>query len=136
MDAQKGWQGGTSAWRKGREGMTNRRIVSPTASAAQDRLRVSASEDYEVEYLAKKHGVTRAEVLAAIKGAGPLRSDVERYLGRPSHAAKPARVGGELLDPGRDGVRRPGTLRGRIRMAPDFDVLPDEILSSIENGPI
>jgi len=30
--------------------------------------------------------------------------------------------------------RQPGTLRGRIRMAPDFDTLPGDILSVMENG--
>ena len=30
--------------------------------------------------------------------------------------------------------RQPGTLRGRIRMAPDFDTLPDDVLSVMENG--
>ena len=30
--------------------------------------------------------------------------------------------------------RQPGTLRGKIRMAPDFDVLPGDILSVMENG--
>jgi prevent-host-death family protein len=30
--------------------------------------------------------------------------------------------------------RQPGTLRGKIRMAPDFDTLPDDLLSIMENG--
>lgn len=30
--------------------------------------------------------------------------------------------------------RQPGTLRGKIRMTPDFDTLPDDILSIMENG--
>lgn len=32
--------------------------------------------------------------------------------------------------------RQAGTLRGRIHIAPDFDTLPDEILSVMENGKI
>jgi antitoxin (DNA-binding transcriptional repressor) of toxin-antitoxin stability system len=28
--------------------------------------------------------------------------------------------------------RRPGALRGRIHLAPDFDVLPDDILDAME----
>ena len=28
--------------------------------------------------------------------------------------------------------RRPGTLRGQIQMAPDFDVLPPEVLAAME----
>jgi prevent-host-death family protein len=30
--------------------------------------------------------------------------------------------------------RQPGTLRGKIRMAADFDTLPDDLLSVMENG--
>ena len=30
--------------------------------------------------------------------------------------------------------RQPGTLRGKIRMAPDFDILPDDVLSVMKNG--
>ena len=30
--------------------------------------------------------------------------------------------------------RQPGALRGKIRMAPDFDTLPGDILSIMENG--
>jgi len=30
--------------------------------------------------------------------------------------------------------RRLGTLKGRIRMAPDFDALPPDMLDAIENG--
>ena len=45
-----------------------------------DRLRVSASEDYEVEYLMRKHGATKEKVLAAIHSAGPMRDAVEKAL--------------------------------------------------------
>jgi prevent-host-death family protein len=30
--------------------------------------------------------------------------------------------------------RQPGTLRGKIRMASDFDTLPDDLLAIMENG--
>ena len=30
--------------------------------------------------------------------------------------------------------RQPGTLRGKIHMAPDFDTLPDDILHAMKNG--
>jgi prevent-host-death family protein len=30
--------------------------------------------------------------------------------------------------------RQPGALRGKIHMTPDFDVLPDDLLSIMENG--
>lgn len=32
------------------------------------------------------------------------------------------------------GERKLGTLKGRIRMAPDFDQLPPDILDAMENG--
>ena len=35
--------------------------------------------------------------------------------------------------PAADGPRRqPGGLRGKIRMAPDFDTLPDDVLAAME----
>ena len=30
--------------------------------------------------------------------------------------------------------RRPGALRGKIRMAPDFDILPAEVLAAMERA--
>ncbi len=30
--------------------------------------------------------------------------------------------------------RRPGALKGRIRMAPDFDALPPDVLAAMEGG--
>lgn len=30
--------------------------------------------------------------------------------------------------------RQPGALRGKIRMAADFDTLPDDVLAAMENG--
>ncbi len=30
--------------------------------------------------------------------------------------------------------RRPGALRGKIRMAPDFDTLPPDVLAAMEGG--
>lgn len=47
-----------------------------------DRLRVAKNEDYEVEYLAKKHGISKEEVERAIDKAGPMRTDVEAELAR------------------------------------------------------
>jgi antitoxin (DNA-binding transcriptional repressor) of toxin-antitoxin stability system len=32
--------------------------------------------------------------------------------------------------------RRPGALRGKIRMAPDFDTLPPEVLAAIEGNEV
>jgi prevent-host-death family protein len=31
--------------------------------------------------------------------------------------------------------RQPGTLRGKIRMEADFNTLPDDLLSAMEDGP-
>lgn len=45
-----------------------------------DRRLVSANEDYEVEYLMKKHGASREAVLSAIIAAGPERDAVEARL--------------------------------------------------------
>lgn len=47
---------------------------------------VSGSEDYEVEYLMTKHGISKADALAAIRAAGPGREKIEQYL-----AAKPVK---------------------------------------------
>ena len=37
-----------------------------------------------------------------------------------------------VLPPQPSPRRRPGTLRGQIEMAPDFDVLPSELLAAME----
>jgi len=49
---------------------------------SQDRSRVAAMEDYEVKYLAQKHGVTQTAVKAAVKKVGNSRSKVEAELKR------------------------------------------------------
>ncbi len=49
------------------------------ASTKADRARVS-TEAHEVGYLAKKHKVTNAVVLAAIKRVGHMRVDVEAAI--------------------------------------------------------
>ncbi|MES0168230.1 DUF3606 domain-containing protein [Mesorhizobium sp. M0027] len=38
-----------------------------------DRSRISAEEPYEVDYFAKKHGITEAQARAIIKKHGPSR---------------------------------------------------------------
>ena len=48
----------------------------------QDRNRVSGSQDWEVEHLMEKLGVTRKEVYDAILVAGSKREEVENYLKR------------------------------------------------------
>jgi hypothetical protein len=46
----------------------------------QDRSRVASMEDYEVKYLAQKHGVTQTAVKAAVKKVGNSRSKVEAEI--------------------------------------------------------
>jgi hypothetical protein len=51
---------------------------------SEDRARVASTEDYEVKYLARKHGVTRTAVKAAVKKVGTSRSKVEAELKKGS----------------------------------------------------
>lgn len=46
----------------------------------QDRGRVAGMEDYEVKYLAQKHGVTQKAVKEAVQKVGASRSKVEAQL--------------------------------------------------------
>lgn len=48
----------------------------------QDRIRVSAKDPNEVEYVHRQFpSLTHEQVVAAIKRAGPLREEVMKYLG-------------------------------------------------------
>jgi antitoxin (DNA-binding transcriptional repressor) of toxin-antitoxin stability system len=72
-------------------------------------------------------------------GVRELRGNLTGYLRR-------VRQGGSFLVTSHDQVlaelrpppplerprRRPGALRGRIRMAPDFDTLPPQVLAAME----
>ena len=72
-------------------------------------------------------------------GVRELRGNLTRYL-------RAARQGASILVTSHDAVvaeirppalrsrpaRRPGALRGQIRMADDFDMLPDEVLAAME----
>ena len=49
-------------------------------AGGQDRLRINTHEDFEVRDWAKKFGVTKEELIAAAKAAGPMAKDVEAYL--------------------------------------------------------
>jgi hypothetical protein len=51
-------------------------------TGGQDRSRVSANEDYEIQYLQKKFNCSREEVMAAIKAVGNNRDAVEAYLSK------------------------------------------------------
>jgi len=46
----------------------------------QDRDRVAGGQEYEIDYLIKKLGVTREQVLKAIAAVGNDRDKVEQYL--------------------------------------------------------
>ena len=51
-----------------------------TKASGQDRTRVSLSDDYEVRDWAKKFGVTKEELIAAVKQVGNQSRDVETHL--------------------------------------------------------
>jgi antitoxin (DNA-binding transcriptional repressor) of toxin-antitoxin stability system len=74
------------------------------------------------------------------------RIGVREFRGNLSGFLRQARQGGSFLIMSHDQVlaevrpppqserprRRPGSLRGSIRMAPDFDVLPPGVLAAME----
>jgi len=76
----------------------------------------------------------------------PQRIGVREFRGNLSGFLRQARQGGSFLIMSHDQVlaevrppppaerarRRPGALRGRIRMAPDFDALPPDVLAAME----
>jgi hypothetical protein len=47
-----------------------------------DRDRVSGNEPYEVNQVAKKHGLPAPLVKKVIKQEGPMRKDIDSYLDR------------------------------------------------------
>lgn len=54
-----------------------------TIRGAADRSRINMHEDYEVRYRTQKWSVTREELVAAVREAGVMVSDVARKLGKP-----------------------------------------------------
>ncbi len=76
----------------------------------------------------------------------PRRVGVREFRGNLSGFLRQASQGGSFLVTSHDQVlaevrppprterprRRPGSLRGKIRMAPDFDVLPPCVLAAME----
>lgn len=46
----------------------------------RDRLRVSGSEDYELQYMAEKLNVSTEEVRRAVEQVGNNREKIEEYL--------------------------------------------------------
>ncbi len=51
-------------------------------SIDQDRDRIDVSEEHECRYWTEKLGVTYATLKAAVLKAGPLASDVRKYLAK------------------------------------------------------
>ena len=78
----------------------------------------------------------------------PLRVGVRELRGNLTGFLRQARQGASFLVTSHDQVlaeirppsraerprRRPGALRGRIRMAPDFDTLSPDVLAGMEGG--
>lgn len=76
----------------------------------------------------------------------PLRVGVREFRGNLTGFLHQARQGASFLIMSHDRVlaelrpppdaerprRRPGALRGKIRMAPDFDTLPSDVLEAME----
>jgi antitoxin (DNA-binding transcriptional repressor) of toxin-antitoxin stability system len=76
----------------------------------------------------------------------PQRVGVREFRGNLTAFLRQARQGRSFLVMSRDQVlaevgppppaarprRKPGALRGKIRMAPDFDALPSDVLAAIE----
>jgi len=52
----------------------------PKKKGAQERSRISTSEDYEVRYWSKKFGVSPDELKAAVKKVGNSAAAVEKEL--------------------------------------------------------
>lgn len=48
-----------------------------TNRGAQDRARVSGSEGYEVEYFARKHGITTEQARQLIREVGNSREELD-----------------------------------------------------------
>ena len=59
------------------------------ARDGRDRAKVSASEPYEVEHFAQKHGINQAEARRIIQEAGPNRADADAAAERLGPTAKP-----------------------------------------------
>jgi antitoxin (DNA-binding transcriptional repressor) of toxin-antitoxin stability system len=76
----------------------------------------------------------------------PQRVGVREFRGNLSEFLRQARLGASFIIMSRNQVlaeirpppqsyrprRRPGSLRGKIRMAPDFDALPPDVLAAME----
>ena len=82
------------------------------------------------------------------KASQPQRVGVREFRGNLTGFLRQVRLGTSFLITSHDQVlaelrpppaaerprRRPGVLRGKIRMAPDFDTLPQDVLAAMEGG--
>jgi antitoxin (DNA-binding transcriptional repressor) of toxin-antitoxin stability system len=82
----------------------------------------------------------------SVQNKPPQRIGVREFRGNLAEFLRLARQGRSFLVMSRDEVlaevgpppqqarprRRPGALRGKIRIAPDFDVLPEGLLAAME----
>lgn len=50
-----------------------------------DRSRINLQEVHEVQYWARKFGISAQELQTAVKAAGPQAKDVERHLKTQKH---------------------------------------------------
>jgi hypothetical protein len=46
----------------------------------QDRTRINVHEDWELAYWAKKFGISKEQLIAAVKAVGPTVKAVEHHL--------------------------------------------------------
>jgi antitoxin (DNA-binding transcriptional repressor) of toxin-antitoxin stability system len=84
------------------------------------------------------------------KVAPPRRVGVREFRTNMTGFLRQARHGSSFLITSHDEVlaeihppskavrprRQPGALRGRIRMSPDFDTLPPDVLAAMEGGEV
>ncbi len=82
------------------------------------------------------------------KASPPRRVGVREFRGNMTGFLRQARGGASFLVTSHDEVlaeihppsnpvrlrREPGALRGQIRLAADFDLLPPDVLAAMENG--
>jgi hypothetical protein len=47
-----------------------------------DDARIDADQEHEIQYWAEKLRVSREQLRSAVRAAGPMVKDVQRYLGR------------------------------------------------------
>jgi hypothetical protein len=54
---------------------------NPQQTGKPDDARINVEQDHELRYWAEEFGVTREELRAAVKAAGPMVRDVRARLG-------------------------------------------------------